>query len=617
MQNNNDQLGELKSLLFDEEFDTFKRLEKQISELNFSLDSHEQIMARVSPLFDDILIDKLQDKESQTVKIYAEHLATIIKKSAEQNLPQLSQSLQSVISPAISKEIEDNQDKMIDALYPIMGGMISKYVINAIEEMIESINKKIEDGLSLNKYKRKVKSKVSGVSETELLLNESRYAEIHALFIIQKESGLLIAEEHLENQEIDDPHMVASMASAIKDFVNDWVSTNPKISEIQLLSYGNATLYIESAGSVYLIAFLNVEPSYEERNEIQKFFVQIIRKYTPFFHTFDGDDSASEIVTIKQQMQAFLNKENINDIQEEKKKSNFVKYFFLFLFIPLFLYLGYWAKETYDKYSLEKYIFTQTGEHIEIDKIDDTLYVAGHVKTIEEYNEVEQVLNRKGYKDIVNEVYLPLNTINQKVADQKIELDTVQESVLTLQKEMKTLSSKYKNTVLQLRQMQVLKNIDIDRYKRIHNTFKDIKQYNSQDSSLTFNDNKLFKTGGVIPQENSLKNLGLVFTKYIEVLTEDNRTKHYLKEIMIENHTDSAGTFNINQSLSYQRANQIRNYLLSLKIVKRFNLEKLLKIKGLGQQHLIYVDGKEDMKASRRIIIKFKYYDENIKTIIK
>jgi outer membrane protein OmpA-like peptidoglycan-associated protein len=260
---------------------------------------------------------------------------------------------------------------------------------------------------------------------------------------------------------------------------------------------------------------------------------------------------------------------------------------------------------------------TQTGEHIGIDKVDDTLYVAGHVKTIEGYNAVEQVLGDKGYKHIVNEVYLPLNAINQKVTDQSMELNTLQNSVLTLKEEMNSLSSKYKNTVFQLRQMQVLKNIDIDRYERVHKTFKNIKQYNSQDSSLTFNDNKLFDIGGMVPKEDSLKNLGLVFTRYIEVLMADARMKHYLKEIIIESHTDSTGTFKKNQSLSYQRAQQIRNYLLSLQITKRFKLERILKIKGLGQQHLIYVDGKEDMKASRRINIKFKYYYKNKKTIIK
>jgi len=125
------------------------------------------------------------------------------------------------VTPAISKGIAENKDTMIDALYPIMGGMISKYVTQAIKEMMDTINKKIEHGLSFNRYKRKAKAKLTGVSETELLMEESTDATITSMFVIHKESSLLIAEAHLENNEIDDAHMVASMASAIKDFINE------------------------------------------------------------------------------------------------------------------------------------------------------------------------------------------------------------------------------------------------------------------------------------------------------------------------------------------------------------------------------------------------------------
>jgi len=442
MQNNNDRLKELKSLLFDEEIDTFKRLEKKLDQLDFSLNNREKIIFRILPLLDDLLLTRLKDKEGHTVEIYAEYLATIINNSAKQDLHKLSKSLQSIISPAISKEIEDNKDKMVDTLYPILGGMISKYVTNAIQEMMQSINKKIEDGLSLNQYKRKVKSKVSGVSESEILLHDSNHAEIRALFIIQKESGLLIAEEHLENQEIDDPHMVASMAGAIKDFVNDWISSNKKVSEVQLLSYGNQTLYIESAGSVYLIAFLNSEPNHEERNNIQKFFVNIMKKHTPFFHKFDGDDSAIDIVNMKKNMKMFLNKEIIVNQAEEKKKSIFIKSFFLLLLIPLVIYLGYFFQEKYNIYLLEEDILIQTGEHIVIKKSDDILTIEGHVQTIEGYSEVEQLLTHKGYKNIVNKVYLSLNILNKNIIEQKNKLGELQKSILLLQKELKKVKDK-------------------------------------------------------------------------------------------------------------------------------------------------------------------------------
>ena len=158
----------------------------------------------------------------------------------------------------------------------------------------------------MERVKRKVKSKISGVSETELLLEESGDAIISSMFVIHKETSLLIAEAHLENHQIDDVHMVASMASAIKDFINDWIENNETTNEVQLLSYGNATLYIESAGSVYVVAFLDSEPDHALRKEINTFFATLLKKYAAFFHDFDGDDSSEEVKALSDQMSHYL-----------------------------------------------------------------------------------------------------------------------------------------------------------------------------------------------------------------------------------------------------------------------------------------------------------------------
>jgi len=251
------ELETLKRLLLNDELKQLEKLESAIRELQFKSEDKESIIEKLTPLFDEILWQNFQTKEKKTIEILGRYLAQIIVQSSQENLEALSSSLQEVISPSIAKEIEENQDKMVDILYPIIGGMISRYVTQSIRELMDSINHKIEDGLSIERYKRKMKAKITGVSESELLLEESSIAPIVSLFVIHKESGLLIAEATQESQAIDDPHMVASMASAIKDFINDWMQTHDTTqqSEVQLVSYGHATLYIEGAGSAILLHF--------------------------------------------------------------------------------------------------------------------------------------------------------------------------------------------------------------------------------------------------------------------------------------------------------------------------------------------------------------------------
>ena len=145
LKNSTSELDQLKELLLADELAQLKELESKLKALDFQAQDKETIVERVTPLFDTILLERLQNKDTRTKNILSDYLADIITETSKHDVAGLSRSLQSVISPAIAKEIADNKDTMIDALYPIMGGMISKYVTQAIKEMMETINKKIED----------------------------------------------------------------------------------------------------------------------------------------------------------------------------------------------------------------------------------------------------------------------------------------------------------------------------------------------------------------------------------------------------------------------------------------------------------------------------------------
>ncbi|CAA6828419.1 MAG: Unknown protein [uncultured Sulfurovum sp.] len=615
MQENNTEIGELKSLLFEEEMDTFKNLEEKISNLSFELNNTEQIITRISPLFNDVLREKLQQKDSQTIEIYANSLAEIINKSAKQDLPNLSRSLQSVISPAIAKEIDDNKDKMVDALYPIMGSMISKYVSNAIQEMMDTINKKIDEGLSVDKYKRKIKSRVSGVSETELLLEENNDALMSSIFVIHKESGLLIAEAHLENQEINDPHMVASMASAIKDFINDWISQNEEPDEVQLLSYGNATLYIESAGTVYQIVFLESEPDHIQRKSIQSFFSKIVKNYSHFFPTFDGDDSAVEIKHIQKEMQLFLNQQHKKNAYKHKKKSNIAKYILFGLLVLFLVYLGIQLKQQYDNYRLEQTILAKTNEEVRIDTNENILQVNGYVRSQEHYNLIENILNKEGDYTIINKMYLPLAEIEKKVLKENTALVTLSKN-LTLK--VDSLSNDLNKLQLELDKLKQVKStnntMNIETYTKgiLSNNFRHIKSFNADNASFTFNNPLLFEIGKPTLSLEALEELGILCKEYIEVLLNDTNIAPYIKSINIESYTDSEGDTILNKELSYARAKQLKKYLLAFKgynlkheVIDK--LDTLLHIKGMGSSDLIYTNGIEDRTDSRRIKVNFTY----------
>jgi len=543
------------------------------------------------------------------------------------------------VTPAISKGIAENKESMIDALYPIMGGMISKYVTQAIKELMETINKKIESGLSFENYKRKAKAKLSGVSETELLLEESSGATLSSLFVIHKETSLLIAEAHLENKEIDDVHMVASMASAIKDFINDWVTYNENQNEVQILSYGNATLYIESAGSVYVIAFLDAEPDYEQRSEINSFFGQIVKEYASFFQIFEGDDSADEIVTLSSKLKEYLYEQQPST-KEDKK--NPAKYIFIVIALLLLAYGIYLFNAWYIKNSLEDTVYAQTGEKININDEDDSYVLTGKVASTDVIYEIEKIMTRHTKKDINNNLLVPMTYIDKRLKNErstgtdslsKLEnkflflernfgksMNGMQEKILELRKELKSSDERLKIllknttdeiTVLKEEKQRIKQVLEVKSkiYARLDNVFSTNPYYNKKDHTLDFRKLEVFASGKVVYDQEMIQIIADAFTKYMTIIVE---YKEYIRHIIIEGHSDSTGTEEDNMALSSKRALSVKYYFERLSIVKQYHMQSFIKAQVFGSSRAISVNGVEDKKASRGIKVKFDLKESRI-----
>ena len=554
----------------------------------------------------------------------------------------MSEALQSVLASSISREIEENKDKMVDALYPVLGGMVSRYVSNTITEIRENIDKKIDEGLSLKRLERKIKSKLTGVSESELILQEETRAKIRAMFVIQKDTGLLIAESSWQNDEFEDPHIVASMASAIKDFIEDWIKTNQEDTKVQLVSYGNATLYIESAGSVYLIAFLDQEPDIEQRKRIQKFFAKVLDKYFKLFQRFDGDDSNPEIKKLSQELDYFIQKEN-NFTQEvsDKESIKSKKWIILSILLAILLYFGIEKMVTiYNLYSIERLVKLKTGESITADIVDGRVVITGDLTDLNSYISVHKVLDRELKGDYIDRLNTALISIVDRLDSEAIDNKNNQNSIISLTKSLninnttilsieqkidklesissrnseniQKIETKLKNMERNTKKIYRLATIDNYIAMKMESEFDDVPYFDKRDLSLNFNTGDLFERGESSPNPETMKRISKYIEKYILLLIEDKKIYPYLKSIIIEGYTDSLGDKEFNLKLSQKRADAIKRYILSLPKFKNTLISPLIESIGKGSSSVIIENGKENYRSSRRIVIRFKLDREKI-----
>ena len=624
-----------------DELEQLDRIEKKLASLQLDAEDTAKLAERILPMFDDIFLQKLQAKDSPTIRLLSQHIAQVIEHSAQTHLPELSQALQRVISPILSREIEENKKSMIDILYPIMGGMISKYVSQSFKELLERINAKIEEGFSIGKYRRKIKATMTGVSESELLLKENAHAHINSLMVIHKETGLLIAEVRSQESGIEDAHMVASMASAIKDFINDWIGAHPgDRSEVEILSYGQETLYIESAGSVYIIAFLDAEPDAIQRLETNRFFAALLRDHTPFFQKFDGDDSAVEVEEVSTKMAHFLQQKSEKNT-DEPSRGNTIRYLGWGVLAAAIIYGGYLLFGHYQLYRLEQAIRTQTGQRITIREANGKINVQGNVDTIEAYAAVMQRLRHAVSGTVVDRIHMPLDQMAAMWEQSGSRLDSKTEKALRMQqKQMEVIAHQEVNQSNQLMDLQKTIEQLKGRLHRIEEADKRIRLeladgramqlklhrigrlrayvlqrltralgaregFDRQTGSLDLRLGELFDQGKVVMRMDAQRQVDTVLRHYIETLLNDRRIRPYLKNIILEGYTDSSGSPEGDRAMSLKRAQAVRAYLVGTPWSKKLPMKRYLLAEGHGNEHPILIGGIEDKEASRRIRVKF------------
>jgi flagellar motor protein MotB len=331
-------------------------LEQKLQQNKTELDALIETTNTLMPLLVELVKSKTAVSEGMVVKAVVPRIDRIIQQRASQDLQKMAAALADIIPAAISAEIERSpqefaraiapeiaaaiteqirldknaiattlgpemgkaiktqieceRDAMVDALYPVIGSTIAKYMSKAIEE----INAKVENAFSPEGFKRKIRAKLRGVSEAELILQEAIDYKVQAIFLIHKASGLVIKEIQPNPDNQLDADLLAGMLTAIRSFVNEYIARSSE--ELNEIEYGDSKIILEVAGYCYLAIIVKGEPDKDFLKKIQTTLSDIILKHGNIIEAYDGDPT-----TIPEAISVLLNKPLLID-RLEKKESN-------------------------------------------------------------------------------------------------------------------------------------------------------------------------------------------------------------------------------------------------------------------------------------------------------
>ena len=276
-----------------------------------SVDSQAMVSA-LAPIIDQVVRKNIQQDQSLMTQAVAPIVTPAISQKMQDSPQEFAKAIAPEIADAINEQIRLEEEAMVDALYPIMGSLVTK----AITEKISDINDKLENALSREGISRKVRAKVQGVSEAELLLAEQMPFTIRAVFLIKKQSGLVISSQQFGEQKLES-EMVAGMLTAIGSFVSEYILSPDKSSEISEIDYGDSQIILEMAGYCYLAVVTDGRPNKQYIEHMRYVFAQIIQDYGQVLEVYEGDSH-----TIPEQVKCLLAslKENNPKINYQRKR---------------------------------------------------------------------------------------------------------------------------------------------------------------------------------------------------------------------------------------------------------------------------------------------------------
>ena len=233
----------------------------------------------------DILLRENQEYLIETVQSV---ITPVLSREIGDAQDNVSDTLAPIIGPSIRRQIHDAQEDIIGALYPIIGKTIRKAVAESMRDLARRVDESVRNTLGLKGMTRRVRARIQGVSEADLLLRESLPFRVQEVFLIHRESGILLAHLSADPEDAEDRDLVSGMLTAIRDFAQDAFGDDEE-GDLDAIQYGGLRILLEPGPRAYLAVVLEGVAPPDFRAQVTDALGEVHHEYSPVLRDYDGD----------------------------------------------------------------------------------------------------------------------------------------------------------------------------------------------------------------------------------------------------------------------------------------------------------------------------------------
>jgi OOP family OmpA-OmpF porin len=205
--------------------------------------------------------------------------------------PELRAAVRPVVEESIRTSILKDPSILADALFPVIGAAVRKAVAAALQSTIQTLNQIVEQSLSWRSLGWRWESITTGKSFGEIVLARSLLYRVEQVFLIHRETGLLLQQCSAESIVIRDADLVSGMLTAIQDFVRDSFGAQPT-DQLETLRVGDFDVWIQYGPHAILAAVIRGTPPRQLKTVFETVLEHICFKKSSELENFHGDASA-------------------------------------------------------------------------------------------------------------------------------------------------------------------------------------------------------------------------------------------------------------------------------------------------------------------------------------
>lgn len=227
----------------------------------------------------DVLIDRISPIIAE---ILEEHIAN--------SQDEVARAIAPIIGEALRRQVYQAREDIVDALYPIIGQTVNKAIAEALSDLARTIDARIRQNLIRRDIGRYWKARLQGISTAEYRLRELIPFTIREIFLIQRDTGLLIC-HYSYGEALTDRDLISGMLTAIRDFSREVLGSG-KGGELWTIEYEAKHILLEAGGAAFLAVVVDgVEPS-GFRDELRRLLVLLHERHYDQLRQFDGRNTA-------------------------------------------------------------------------------------------------------------------------------------------------------------------------------------------------------------------------------------------------------------------------------------------------------------------------------------